>query len=295
MIEIAARNIADAAPQVAARLLSGHRKDLHGERVAYLNEPVVVSLANPVETCPRFVALGNPYSHLLTSFASLFPLPDGSRFPESLRPQACLTGEASPSAFAGSVVADGRAVVFAGAALAGFEAVGTPDNMGVLSLNVVSPTGSVMNALAPGCIRWGMLQQAIASLSGFMLGGFRLIVLHPIAAVEHCEAILQEVEAMCSGPLYADGEVALGVASAPGGEWLTEAAMFLGEHAYASGYQHRPIRSLLVPAVAAWMKLTDADIADRRSAALEQLATVKDQAWRRCLERWTSAATVELS
>ncbi len=286
MPELKCSRPCEIIPVLASMLLGGSRRVVEGVEHATISEPVVIEFVDPVGLCPQYLSLGDPFVHLLSSLAAMFPFSESSSYPSHLRPPNTLPIDSSPSFFASQVVSTGRCVVFAGTSLSTFEMVGVPGEHAVVSMNMVCPIGSIFECIAPGAIRWGFLHQAVASLSDAMMGVHRLIVLHPNAPVSVCESIMLEHEELKSQGLYDPTAMALGVLGGPPQDWLRDVKMFLDEHAQASGYQDRSIRRLFVPAMAAWLKMVDPDAANPVDDCLKALGSVTDTNWHRMLFRF---------
>ena len=290
---LTAARLADAVPALARTLLKLGKVIRHEDMDwCKMFMPLEIGVVDPTALCPRYLSLGDPFSLLLTSFASLFPQSESSRFPSRLMPTSTLDEHASPSAFAAQVTAQGRCVIMAGSVLATFELEGVPGDHAVLNMNMVCSTGDVFSALAPGAIRWGFLLQAIAAIGEFMVGEQRIFILSPVAPKAVCESVLAEHEEFDGGPLYLENETALGILGGAPTEWLEDARMFVDEHAMGIGYRDRSIKRLLAPAMAAYLKLTDPDSARPRLDALAALNSVGDPAWRRLLSRFANMQRV---
>lgn len=287
MLRILSESPSAAAEALAEKLLAdGVPVQRDGHEWLKLDMPMIYEIVAPVCLCPRFLSLGDPFQHLLSSFAAMFPATGTSQYPGYLTPSGRLPEESGPSAFASQVVSEGRCVIMAGNVLASFETSGLPQDGGVLALNMIAATGSSFHALAPGSVRWGFLHQAVSAISGYIQGRHRVIMLHPCAPRAVCEAISAEAREFEDRPLYADGEVPMGVLGGNPSEWLGDAAMFVDEHRMATGYRDRSVRRLLVPAMAAWHLMVDKEVPDRLAKARAALASVSDAAWRRSMLRF---------
>lgn len=278
-------SLAHAASQVAADLANGSREMRDGLEWAKSTSPIVIELQGPDRFCPILISLGDPFHMLLASYAWLFPTTESSRYPKFFDPLIRMPDSAGPSAMAASVIGNGRQVVQVANHLATFEMNGSPDAHGVLDMNLVVSTGSVLEAIAPWGIRWMMYHSAVAAYAGLMTGSVRMFVMHPCAPLKICASVINESSEVSA---TADDQAMVSVVSGDPGEWARDARMFIDEHIWANGYQDRFVLGVLKPAMAAWHNLIDPDQdqGTRVDRALDALKSVRDANWRLYLSRY---------
>ena len=284
MINLQCRNLSEAIQSMALTLNhNGSRIMENGEEWAKLGDPAIVEITDICGYCPRYLALGDPFIHLLSSFPWMFPASSGSRYPDRFDPKLRLPESASPSAIAAQILGNSRQVLQIGDYLVTFEMNGTPDMHGVLNMNIVVSVGSLAQAMI-WMTRWSVLFQAVASCMGIMRGSTTMFILHPCEPVSLLESVLKEHDEI--GPAGSYGPISL-IAGAYE-EWLPDAKMFIDEHCMAIGYQDRFISRVLSPAMAAHRHLIDPDAspADRVGRAYTAAGLVLDHEWKSMLQRF---------
>lgn len=289
MININVMGHADAALELSRKLKDGSRVMRDGVEWFKLRDPAVIEFQHSIQNCPRYLSLGDPFKHLLGSFAWMFSCNQESHYPDHLTPECRMPPQVTPSAITAKVIANGRVVLSIGDFLATFESTGTPDNLGVLDLNMVCSVQSSIDSIVPWSTRFGMLHQAVAGCSGLMMGSHRIFIMHPCAPVSVVEGVLAEEEEV--GHLLNSAEnmgASLPVIAGDYNGWLSNASMFIHEHCRAAPYNDRFIRRVLSPAMAAWLCLTDGESSDqdRVSKACAQINSVADPEWRFLLKRF---------
>ncbi len=286
MLDIMATNVADAVSIIAKHLhIEGSRYMFYGNEWAKLSSPMVIDFAEMGACSSRYLSLGNPFEHLLSSFAWMFPAQDGSIYPKIFDPRLRMPESASPAAIAAKILTDSRQVIQVGDYLATFEMHGTPENHGVLEMNIVVSVGSTFEALVPWGIRWSMLHQAVCASIGIIAGRSRMFILHPCAPVTIVDAVYAE---------FADNDFGFGptgsvpVVSGSYDDWYSDALMFVSEHCSAVGYKDRYIRRVLNPAMAAWRYLCDPELPPeaRVKHARDMIKNIGDEDWKMVLDRF---------
>lgn len=285
---VRALGVSDALPAVAEFMYSCPVEKVDSDDVFVSHTPIVVEFEKSMAVCPGLVCMGNPFENLLSGLAFMFPTTTGCRFPDTLEPNFRLDVQTSPKVIGSQVVRDTGSTIVVGNCVVVLDLCPDGESSSV-GLNVLYPVGAPLHAIANGMVRWSFFHQAVSAFAGATVGYRRMQMLVSHQSVADCEAVLKEVESLADtdSHLSHDRDLLLGVMGGGADDWLREASMFCDEHVMALGYQDRSLRSLFVPAAAAWnMYLLSEGDESAMADIAAQLRCVRDHAWRRLLTRY---------